>query len=163
MQRQVGQILLRELSDPRIDPARTSITRVEVQEDLLVAKVYISVMGTPAQGKLTLEALQHAAGRIRILLRDEIDLRYMPQVEFLTDENFKTALKTWEILRQVSQELREKEEKAAGAAAPEAVPEDAPEDAPDATPEGTSEPAPPPAPEEKPAEPPEDTPKENPQ
>ena len=124
MQRQIGQILLRELSDPRIDPALTSITRVEVQEDLLLAKVYISVMGTPAQGKLALAALQHAAGRIRGLLRDEIDIRYMPHLEFLNDEQFKTALKTWEILRQVSQELRAKDERAAGQAAPQETPEE---------------------------------------
>ncbi len=34
LQQTIGQILLRALSDPRIDVVRTSITRVKVQEDL---------------------------------------------------------------------------------------------------------------------------------
>ena len=35
----LGQLLLRKISDPRIDPTSTSVTRVAVQEDLLAAKV----------------------------------------------------------------------------------------------------------------------------
>ncbi len=122
LQHKIGEILLRELSDPRIDYARTSITRVTVHEDLLEATVYVSVMGPETQGRLTLEALNHAAGRIRLLLRDSIDLRTMPALVFVTDENFKKALKTWEILREVSKEIRAKDEKLQARESPEDAP-----------------------------------------
>ena len=61
----IGELLLSKISDPRIDPARTSITRVEVPEDLLSAKVYISVLGNETQERTTLRALRHAAGSAR--------------------------------------------------------------------------------------------------
>ena len=39
MRKAIWEILLTEISDPRIEIARTSITRVEVQSDLLAACV----------------------------------------------------------------------------------------------------------------------------
>jgi len=107
MQQAIGLILRKELADPRIDTARTSITRIEVQEDLLRAKVYVSVIGTDAQQKLAVEALNHAAGRIQAELAGHISLRSLPTLEFLTDKRFKGALRTWEIIRQAMDELEE--------------------------------------------------------
>lgn len=112
MQQAIARIVMRELSDPRIDTARTSITRVQVQEDLLRAKVYVSIYGTDAQQRLGLEALQHAAGRIQSLMRHDISLRSTPVLDFRTDEQFKGALKTYEIIRQAMDELKAKEEQA---------------------------------------------------
>ena len=74
LQQTIGQILLRALSDPRIDVARTSITRVKVQEDLLRAKVYVSVMGSDVQQRLAIQALNHAAGRVAGLCRQRVKL-----------------------------------------------------------------------------------------
>ena len=109
LQQTIGQILLRALSDPRIDVARTSITRVKVQEDLLQAKVYVSVMGSEAQQRLAIRALNHAAGRVAGLCRQRVKLRYMPTLSFLLDEQFKGALKTWDIIRQAMDEIRARE------------------------------------------------------
>jgi ribosome-binding factor A len=116
MQHAIGQILMRNMSDPRIDVARTSVTRVVVQEDLLRAKVYISVLGEEADQAKALAALTHAAGRIQILLRSDVQLRTMPVLEFLIDEQFKGTLKTYSIIQRAMQEIRDKEESAAGAA-----------------------------------------------
>ncbi len=116
-QQHIGQILLTELSDPRLDPARTSVTRVRVQEDLLRAKVYVSILGTEAEQRRGLEALQHAAGRVQALLRQQVRLRHMPVLEFRTDEQFKGALRTWEIIREAMDEIRQRQA-APDAAAP---------------------------------------------
>ena len=105
----IGELLLSKISDPRIDPARTSVTRVEVADDLLTAKVYISVIGTEAQQRTTLAALRHAAGHIQELMMRQIELRLTPVLNFTLDAQFKKALKTLEILQKVSQELREKD------------------------------------------------------
>jgi ribosome-binding factor A len=115
MQKQIGRILIAELSDPRIDPARTSVTRVRVQEDLLQAKVYISILGTDAEQRRGLAALQHAAGRVQGLLKRRISLRRLPRLVFLADEQFKGALRTWQIIRQAMDEIRAREAKMAGA------------------------------------------------
>ncbi len=67
----LGQILLSKISDPRIDPARVSVTRVEMPEDLLTARVFVSVMGSESQQRNVLRALQHASGRIQELLYED--------------------------------------------------------------------------------------------
>ena len=123
MQHAISTILLREISDPRIDMTLTSITRVEVQEDLLAGKVYVSVMGSEADQNRTVAALNHAAGRIQGLLRKDVSIRHMPTLTFFTDEKFKGAWKTWEVIRQAMAELKEKESKEEGTGSGEQAPE----------------------------------------
>ena len=109
IQHAVGRILRRELSDPRIDTARTSITRVAVQEDLLRAKVYISVIGSDASQRRAVEALNGAAGRIQGQLGHVISLRHMPVLEFVFDRQFKGTLETWKVIGQAMDEIHQKE------------------------------------------------------
>jgi ribosome-binding factor A len=106
----LGEILLSKLSDPRIDPARTSITRVEVPEDLLTAKVFVSVLGTEGQQSRTVRALQHAAGHLQELLRDRVALRHTPVLSFQLDTQFKKTLETLGIIQQAMDEIHEKEQ-----------------------------------------------------
>ena len=110
----VGQLLLTKLSDPRIDPARTSIVRVEVPDDLLTARVYVSFMGEQAEQRKGLRALRHAAGHIQELMMREITLRHTPILDFQIDTKFKKTMETLEIIQKVSEELRAKDEAALG-------------------------------------------------
>ncbi len=105
----VGNILLTKLSDPRIDPARTSITRVEVPEDLLTARVYVSIAGTKAEQRNAMRALGHAAGHIQELMMREISLRNTPVLEFVHDENFQKTLQTLQLIEEAMNEIRQKE------------------------------------------------------
>jgi len=105
----IGQLLLTKLSDPRIDPAVTSVTRVHVAEDLLSAKVYVSVMGTDSAQRTTLRALRHASGHIQELMMRQIRLRHTPVLEFLADARFKKTLETLAIIQEASDQLRAKE------------------------------------------------------
>ncbi len=109
IQHEIGRVLLEKLADPRIDSARTSVTKVEVQEDLLVAKVYISVIGTEAEQQCCIKALSRASGHIRAIVRDNISLRHMPALEFVIDHQFKKTLETLDVIRQAMDEIREKE------------------------------------------------------
>jgi ribosome-binding factor A len=106
----IGTMLLDKLSDPRIDPARTSVTRVEVQEDLLRAKVFVSVLGTGADTRKTLRALRHAAGHIQELVGKKISLRHTPVLDFEIDTRFKKTMETLEIIEQAMEEIRQKEQ-----------------------------------------------------
>lgn len=108
----IGQLLLAKIADPRIDPARTSITRVEVPDDLLTAKVYVSVMGTEAEQKLAVQALRHAAGHIQELMMRQISLRHTPQLDFVLDEQFKKMIQTYAIIEEAMKEIRQKDEAA---------------------------------------------------
>lgn len=127
----IGQVLLTKLSDPRIDPARTSVTRVAVPEDLLTAKIYVSVLGTDAEARRTLRALRHASGHVQELMMRQISLRHTPILDFELDTGFKRTLQTLEIIEQAMDEIRRKEADASGAEA-EAAPQA------QATPDGAS-------------------------
>ena len=105
----IGQLILRQLADPRIDPARTSVTRVELPEDLLTAKVYVSVGGDEAQQRKTIQALRHAAGHIQELMMRKISLRHTPALDFVLDEAFKKTLETYQIIEQAMKEIRSKD------------------------------------------------------
>ncbi len=105
----LGEILLSKVSDPRVDPARTSITRVEVPEDLLTAKVFISVIGTQREQQNTLAALRHGGGRMQELLAEQVTLRNTPVLSFELDVQFKKTLETLEIIRRAGEELRAKD------------------------------------------------------
>ncbi len=106
----LGQLMLTKLSDPRFDPARVTITAVEVTEDMAMAKVHISVIGTEADQRKTLAALKHAAGHLQDLLMKEISLRQTPVLTFTLDTEFKKALETLEIIDQAMAEIRLKEQ-----------------------------------------------------
>jgi ribosome-binding factor A len=109
IQETIGQLILTKLSDPRVNPALTSVTQVEVHEDLLTAKVYISVMGTEAQQRLTLDALQHASGHIQELMMQQITLRNTPILTFVNDVKFKKTLETYQLINKAMDEIRQKE------------------------------------------------------
>jgi len=102
----LGRMLLTKLSDPRIDPARTTITNVTVSEDLASAKVHVSVMGSQADQRKALAALKHAAGHLQELLMREVSLRQTPVLNFILDTEFKKALATLEIIDQAMAEIR---------------------------------------------------------
>jgi len=86
------------LSDPRIAPF-TSITRVEVAADLTIATVYVSVMAQrETAGRLTVEALESAAGRLRSRLADELTVRRVPELRFRYDESLQGAFETVRVI-----------------------------------------------------------------
>ncbi len=107
----IGEVLLSRLSDPRIDPVSTSITRVEVSEDLLTARVYVSIMGTAGKQKRALQGLRHASGHIQELMMRKISLRNTPILEFELDVRFKKTLETLTVIEQAMEEIRQKEDR----------------------------------------------------
>ncbi len=106
----LGRLILADLSDPRIDPARTSIVRVEVPEDLMTAKVYVSVLGDESAQRKTLRALKHAAGHIQELLGRRLALKHTPRLTFEFDKNFQETLEIYRLIDDAMQEIRDKDD-----------------------------------------------------
>jgi len=105
-------IIQHELSDPRLQGLPT-ITRVRITEDLSIADVYITVMGTAGQQRAALNALKHSAGLMRTRLTRELTLRQAPFLNFHMDEDLKKELELLELLDKVSKENAELEKKRA--------------------------------------------------
>ncbi len=82
---EISKVIQSGLKDPRI--GFTTITKVEVTDNLKHAKVFVSVMGTEIEKKETLEALNNAKGFIRNTLGKNLYLRYLPVLDFRQDDN----------------------------------------------------------------------------
>jgi ribosome-binding factor A len=110
--RELAMIIQHELSDPRLKGLPT-ITRVRLTDDLSIADVYITVMGTVGQQTAALNALKHSAGLMRTRLTRELALRQAPFLNFHMDEDLKKELELLELLDKVSKENAELEKKRA--------------------------------------------------
>ncbi len=99
----IGDVLIHGLNDPRIDPL-TTITRVEVSADLLIARVYVSVPGGEAIERLSLVGLRHAGGHVRREVARNLDLRQCPEIRFEIDER---AKKVRDIMRLLEENRRQ--------------------------------------------------------
>ena len=86
VRRQLQEIVMHELKDPRIDP-KTSVTKVEVAPDLKTCKAYISVLGNMEALDRTIEGLNSAEGFIRRELARIVNLRNTPTVRFIADDS----------------------------------------------------------------------------
>jgi ribosome-binding factor A len=64
IQRIVATVLLRDVSDPRID-GLVSVTRVEMSPDLREAKVYLSLMGGTRPPATILQGIKSAGRHIQ--------------------------------------------------------------------------------------------------
>ncbi len=97
---EISLLLQRELKDPRL--GFVTVTDVETSPDLRVAKVFVSVLGTEANWSASLAALGSARGFIRNWLRQHLDLRVTPTLEFRADHSMEHAARIQELLKQIN-------------------------------------------------------------
>ena len=103
IQQELAQIIMRELSDPRLT-GMPSITRVKVSPDLSIADVYMTIMGTEGQQTAAINALRHSAGMLRLKLTKQLTLRVAPFLKFHIDENLKKEIAVLQLLAKARQE-----------------------------------------------------------
>ena len=106
---EVATFLTEGAKDPRI-VGFVTVTGVEVTHDLRHAKVFVSVMGTEAEQKRTLEGLSSLAGHLRSRLSKSLALRFAPELEFRHDPSVERAARIETLLAQVKSERLEMDE-----------------------------------------------------
>ena len=87
IQRDLAELIARELKDPRV--GMVTLQGVEVTPDYAHAKVYFSLLtGDPEQ---TQEALNHAAGHLRNGLFKRLHIHTVPTLHFIYDRTTERA------------------------------------------------------------------------
>lgn len=99
---EISMLLQRELKDPRL--GFVTVTEVDTTKDLRQAKVFVSVLGDAGQWERSLRALDSARGFIRHWLRDHLDLRVTPALEFKADRSMEHAAHIQAILERLALE-----------------------------------------------------------
>ena len=111
VQRELSNIICREVKDPRIHPM-TSVVSVEVAPDLKTCKAYISVLGTEEEAKNTLAGLKSGVGYIRNQLAKAVNLRNTPEITFILDQSIEYGVNMSRLINEVTVSDQEKAEMA---------------------------------------------------
>lgn len=99
LRQEIGAILAREVQDPRIGFA--TITDVETTPDLRHARVWVSVIGSDAERRETLEALGHAMGFVRRELGHRLRLRRIPEFHVRLDDSAERGTRVLRLLSEL--------------------------------------------------------------
>ena len=83
IQAEISDILRTRLHDPRI--GFVSLTRVEVTDDLSIAKVFVSILGELQVKQLSMRGLEAATPYIRREVGKRMELRFVPEIRFIED------------------------------------------------------------------------------
>jgi ribosome-binding factor A len=84
IRRELAELIRAELRDPRL--ALISMTSVEVSRDLAYARIYVTLMGDPAERNERVAELNRVAPLLRRELGRRMRLRVIPKLEFRYDE-----------------------------------------------------------------------------
>lgn len=98
--KEISYILATEIKDH--DIKFVTITDCKVTNDLSFAKVYYTVLDQKHQ-KETAKALKNASGYIRHLLHDRVDIRYIPELNFIYDESIEYGKKIENIIEDINE------------------------------------------------------------
>lgn len=96
LKEEISYLLQRELKDPRL--GFVTVTEVAVSKDLRTGKVYVSVLGSEAAWRTSLEALEHARGFIRAWLAPRLRMRVIPELTFHPDRSLVHAARIQAVL-----------------------------------------------------------------
>ncbi|HIE42804.1 MAG TPA: 30S ribosome-binding factor RbfA [Nitrospinaceae bacterium] len=99
---EISKLIQRGLKDPRI--GFTTITKVELTDNLKLAKVFVSVMGSEQEKIDTLEGLNSAKGFVRNTMSKNLYLKYIPELEFRRDDNADHVEKISRIINELHSE-----------------------------------------------------------
>ena len=96
--KEISYILANKIKDR--DIKFVTITDCKVTTDLSFAKVYFTVLENDRKEE-TLKALKNASGYIRKELAERVDIRHIPELQFVFDESIEYGSKIEHIIEQL--------------------------------------------------------------
>jgi ribosome-binding factor A len=105
IQREIGEVILKDLTDVRI--GFVTISRVEVTTDLAFAKVFISILGTDKEKRDSMAGLSNSASYLRTHLYKVLQMRTVPRLTFVEDKNLDHGFRINQILNDIKREKTE--------------------------------------------------------
>ena len=93
----LADLLRREIRDPRVQTV--NLTEVKVTKDLRHATIFFSVLGDSVGKSKAWAGLKSASGFIRSKVAKQLNLRFVPSIEFTYDETEEEARRIESLLR----------------------------------------------------------------
>lgn len=98
MLKEISYVLASEVKDE--DIRFVTVTDVKVTNDLSFAKVYVTVLKEDKIAE-TMKALKNASGFIRKELAERLEIRHIPELEFVYDESIAYGKKIEDIIENI--------------------------------------------------------------
>jgi ribosome-binding factor A len=92
----LGDAVSQDLKDPRV--GFVTVTDVSTSPDLRHARVYVSILGTPAEQESSLAGLRSAHGFLQGRVARELRLKNTPELEFVLDDTAEKAFRVERLL-----------------------------------------------------------------
>jgi ribosome-binding factor A len=99
LRQEIGVIVTRDIADPRVGFA--TITKVETTPDLRHAKVWISVIGQPAERTATVAALGRAMPFVRHELGKTLRIKRIPDLHVHLDDTAERGTRVLQLLSEL--------------------------------------------------------------
>ncbi len=99
LRQEIGSIVTRDVRDPRVGFA--TITSVETTPDLRHAKVWVSVIGQPAERDATLTALRRAMPFVRHELGTRLRIKRIPDLHVHLDDTAERGTRVLQLLSEL--------------------------------------------------------------
>lgn len=96
-----------DIKDPRVhEPSLLTVAKVELNVDMAVARVYVSIVGDDATADAALEGLKKAAGFLRGPIGRRLGLQHAPELRFMMDPSLDMSAKLASIVREDEERAR---------------------------------------------------------
>lgn len=125
IQERVAHCIEFELNDPR--GTFITVTRVEVSDDLSLAKVFYSVLGTEGEKSRTAHMLESATGFVKKQIGRVLQTRRIPDLKWIYDDSIERAARMHDVIAEALEKDRAINP-AAHTELPTAVPEEPKDD-----------------------------------
>jgi len=100
---ELAVLISREVRDPRA--AGAIITRVEMTDDLKLARVYIRTLDGTG-GAEVVEGLSRASSMLRREVTNRVKMRYAPELRFFYDDRLDKVTRIEELLEEVKKDRK---------------------------------------------------------
>jgi len=101
------EMIAADVKDPRVhEPELLTISRVELNVDMSVARCYVSIVGEDAVADAALEGLKKAAGFLRGPIGRRLGLQRAPELRFMMDPSLDVSEKLAAIVREDEERAR---------------------------------------------------------
>ena len=103
--RQITKIIAEDVKDPRLHNAIIGVTKLYTTPDLKYAKVYLSIDASSEEERQeAYYTVCRSKTFIRNMLKDSVQIRLLPELNFIIDDSVDYSIKIDEILNKIKKQ-----------------------------------------------------------
>lgn len=107
--KQITKIISEDIKDPRLHNAIVGVTKLYTTPDLKYAKVYLSIYAENEEARQeAYYTICRSRSFIRNILKDTVQIRLLPELNFLIDDSVDYSIKIDNILNQIKEQNKKK-------------------------------------------------------